>query len=131
MLEHIPAGVNPSGYEAELHIEENRDAIHLNAADEHAALMEAIASYAKNIITKYEDVRSTDVRYKIESESFGVGAMIIGVPEKAPALPDFITELVEIFRGNDYVELRAEGFDISPDYDMPSQDYKYVFHYGN
>lgn len=130
MLEHIPAGVDPSGHKAQFQIEENRDALHLHAADEHAAFIEAVASYAKTVITSHEDVRSTDVRYKVESDSFGVGALIIGVPEEAPALPEMITEMIEPFRGADYVDLRAEGYDISPDYDMPADDYKYVFHYG-
>lgn len=130
MLDHIPASVDPSGTKAEFQIEENRDALHLHAADEHAALVEAVASYVKTVITQNTDVRATDVAYKIESESFGEGALIISVPEEAPALPSLVTQAIEPFRGDDYLDLRAEGYDISPDYDMPADDYKYAFHYG-
>lgn len=131
MLEHIPAGIDPKSYKSEMQIEENRDAVHLHAADEHAAIVEAVASYVKTIITKYgDDVRSTDVSYSIQSESFGVGALILSVPEEAPALPKLVTELIEPFRGDEYIELRAEGYNISPNYGMQGDGYKYVFHYG-
>jgi len=129
MLNHIPASVSPSSYATQLKVEQKREGLHLHAADEHAALVEAIANQAKIIITEHIDVPSTDVRYRIVSESFGVGALVIGVPEEAPALPELITQLAEPFRGEDYFTLRAEGKDISPDYDMPSSDYKYVFNY--
>lgn len=131
MLEHIPAGVNPSGHKAQLRIENNQDALQLHAADEYAAFIEGVASYMKLIIHKFEDVRNTDISYKIESEEFGQGALLFAIPEEAPALPDLFNQLVEPFYGDDYVELRAEGYDISPDYGMPESDYKYVFHYGN
>lgn len=130
MLDHIPASVDPSGPKAEFQIEENRDALHLNAADEHAALVEAVASYIKTVITQHTDVRATDVAYKIESESFGEGALVMSVPEEAPALPKMVQQAIEPFRGDEYLTLRAEGYDLSPEYGMPEDDYKYAFHYG-
>lgn len=130
VLDHIPAGVSTDGYDMEMRIEDSRDALHLHAADEHAALMEAIADEVKRIIYTHTDLNATDVRYKISSQSFGQGVVVFSLTEEATALPELFEGIVQEWNGENYTELRAEGVDMSPDYDMPEEEYKYVFHYG-
>lgn len=130
MLEHIPAGVNPDGHEARISINNHRDAVHTDAADEHAAFIDGVGNYVKQILREYENERLRHRDILVQSRSYGEGALVIAVSEEAPALPELVTALVDGFRTEDYIELRAEGIDISPDYDMPEDRYKYVFHYG-
>lgn len=126
MFDTIPAGVDPSGFDAESRIEQMRESLQLHASDEHAALVEAVANYTKSIIMQYTDVPATSISYKYDATEFGVGALVFSVPEEMPAIIDIVTQAVEPFRGDEFIELREEGTDVQ--YDMP-QDYTYVFHY--
>jgi hypothetical protein len=130
MFDHIPAGVDPSGHSIQLQIEDTRDGLHMEAADEHGAFMEAIAKQAQRILTEYENLSRRDFSYEVTSSEYGAGAMVFSLPEEASAFPSLIHRMVEPFRGEGYVELRAEGNTVSPDYGMDSEGYKYVFHYG-
>lgn len=130
MLDHIPAGVNPTSSGMFRQIEDAQDGYSHKAADRYAALIKAVADKVQSITADYEDVSRHDIEYEITSNEFSQGSLILAFPEEAPAVPELIQSLLSEHVGRDYIELRAEGTDISPNYGFDGDKYKYIFHYG-